>query len=96
MFICTETNGVEDFCIGDLNSQSLKEIYASPRYHEVRRRVGQERFARCPVTCRPARLNRLFQQIEDLKRSAGGIERLHDWATALMRQHDRPCSWIGL
>jgi len=93
MFICTETNGFDDFCIGDLSRQTLREIYSSSRYQEVRRNVGMNCFAQCPVTCRPMTLNMIFNQIEEF-RSQADASQLEEWVRALQNQHIRPCPWI--
>ncbi len=93
MFICTETNGQEEFCIGDLTRQSLEEIYSSPRYKQVLDYVEQSHFSVCPVTCRPLNLNEVFDKIEQL-RQAGEIEKISRWVEALGNQHIKECPWI--
>jgi len=93
MFICTETNGFDDFCIGDLTSQTLKEIYSSSRYQQVRQKVGQDCFAQCPATCRPLTLNLIFDRIEKF-RSGAEPGQLEEWVRALQHQHIKPCPWI--
>jgi hypothetical protein len=95
MYICTETNGFDGFAIGDLSEQDLKGIYQGERYRAVRSRVSRQGFVGCPLTCRPMRLNGIFEKIE-LLRSRGQNELLRRWVDALRRQHGEPNPWIEI
>jgi sulfatase maturation enzyme AslB (radical SAM superfamily) len=92
MFICTETNGFPRFCIGDLSQQTLEEVYTGRQFAEVRARVSAENFKCCPVSCRPTRLNKTFEKIEQLRKSHPKL--LEAWITALQGLHTKPNPWI--
>lgn len=93
MYMCTETCGINNFCIGSLSQNTLKKVYSSSRYNSVRLSVGFDNFKRCPVTARPLELNRVFQKIEDL-RQRGQSELLIRWVSALRSMHPEPDPWI--
>ena len=93
MFICTETNGSDSFCIGDLSTQTLQEIYSSDQYLKLRANVSRHSFASCPVTCRPTKPNLIFDQIEQF-RAHGDDQQLKRWVKALQAQHNKPNLWI--
>ena len=95
MFMCTETNGCDNFCIGSLKDETLKEVYSSRRYQSVRLGVGHDRFKHCPVTARPLKLNLVFEKIEAL-RQKGEFDLLERWLTALHSMYDEPNPWIQI
>ncbi|MBN1351466.1 NAD-dependent epimerase/dehydratase family protein [candidate division KSB1 bacterium] len=95
MYMCTETNGLEEFCIGSLNELELKEIYKSPKCQKVRENVRKNDFEKCPITARPFTLNNLFKKIDKM-RTEKDSEKLFKWLDDLLALYDKPNPWIQI
>lgn len=60
VFACLHHRQEEQYLLGDLNEQSLEEIFLSPRIREVYKRIDCEQ---CPVLCRNDAINKILEQL---------------------------------
>ncbi len=81
MFHCTETTGKKEFKIGNLKDQSLYEIWTGSRRKEVIESINTDN---CPPRCRPGRLNKVFSEVEQLRRK-GKLDVVEKWINDLRR-----------
>jgi radical SAM protein with 4Fe4S-binding SPASM domain len=89
MYLCTEKNGDPEYEIGDLSKQSLVEIWQSEKRKQVLAKVNNTKCTSCPPRCRPGRLNRVFEQIEQ-KRKGGEMKEVIRWLEDLRRVNPSP------
>jgi|GEM_PF-1853169 len=93
VYLCTEGNGYEGYKIGDLSScRSITEIYSGRRFRKVIERINREGCRKCPVTCRPTRINSVFSKIEALRAHDEAL--LRQWLRDLRAHHEAPGYWI--
>ena len=60
VFACLHHRQEEQYLLGDLNEQSLEEIFLSPRIRDVYKRIDCEQ---CPVLCRNDAINKTLEQL---------------------------------
>ena len=60
LYFCCHTRYVPEFCVGDLNEQSLQEILQSGRIQEIQDTMS---FEMCPELCRGDAVNRVLDEI---------------------------------
>ena len=70
MYVCCHMRGVAKYCLGDLSSQSLEEIWDSPRRRQMAAAVD---FRDCPPLCRCDSFNHILWRMrsEGLKPPSG-------------------------
>lgn len=78
LFFCCEKLGYPDYRIGNLNENSIEEIWKSDRRKSVIEKVAAEGCRNCPPSCKPNQMNKIFDQIEDFRR-LGKIDIVGDW-----------------
>jgi sulfatase maturation enzyme AslB (radical SAM superfamily) len=82
--LCSDSYGSPEYTVGNLFENTLDEIWSSDRRRAVLAAANQKRcFATaCPHNSRGHHHNRVFHQIEQLRR-AGQIERVRQWMADL-------------
>lgn len=60
MWVCCHMRGIEKYCIGDLNTHSVKEIWSSKQRMEAVSRID---FKDCPLYCRCDGFNKILWRI---------------------------------
>jgi radical SAM protein with 4Fe4S-binding SPASM domain len=82
--LCSDSYGNPDYTIGNLFESSLNEIWESPRRREVLTRINEKRCfqTHCPHNSRGHHHNRVFQQVEKLRRE-GRIGEVRKWVDDL-------------
>lgn len=64
MYLCCHTRGMEKYCLGDLNENTLKEIWRSEKRREVFENID---FNDCPYLCRCDSFNTILWHIKRKK-----------------------------
>lgn len=93
LYPCTETNGRDEFRIGNLDD-GLDTVYRSERCMQVKQMAEDSCFKICPSTCRPNPLNVLFEEIERVRMERGTAV-IRDWVNALGAQYSETNPFIG-
>ena len=78
LYLCCERMGYKKYELGDLNKQSLQEIWTGEKRKRVIDMVNENRCGSCPPSCKPNQLNKIFDQIEYLRR-LGRMDIVLDW-----------------
>lgn len=78
MYLCCEKLGYPEYEIGNLNEQTLEDIWKSKKRKKVIEMVNNEKCKNCPPSCKPNQLNKIFDQIEDFRR-CGRMGVVQDW-----------------
>jgi len=60
LYFCCHTRYLPEFCVGDLNTQSLREILQSGKIQEIQDTMN---FDMCPELCRGDAINRVLDEI---------------------------------
>lgn len=78
--LCSDSYGNPEYTIGNLFDNELKDILSSSRRKDVLMRINEQRCfqLKCPHNSRGHHLNRMFYQIEEL-RKLGKIELAKAW-----------------
>lgn len=61
MYLCCHMRGMQKYCIGDLSTHTLKQIWTSPRRRKVFERID---FSDCPLLCRCDGFNTILWHME--------------------------------
>ncbi|HNW94514.1 MAG TPA: SPASM domain-containing protein, partial [bacterium] len=64
MYLCCHLRGRQQYCLGDLSRQSLRQIWSSPRRRRVYRHID---FRDCPFLCRCDSFNTILWGIAQPK-----------------------------
>lgn len=64
VYFCCHTRYIKDFCLGDLKTQTIEQIFKSGRLEEIRDNMD---FSLCPALCRGDAINRGVQSLIDGK-----------------------------
>ncbi len=83
MYHCCEKNCHEGWDIGDLKTQTVKEIYSSQRRFEIADDIENylncnKSERSCPIVCKPHETNKQFECIEEL-REIGALHLAIEW-----------------
>lgn len=91
MLACSDRYGNPNYFIGNLATESVNDIWSGSRRADVLRWIEGERCFRnhCPRNGRGFQFNRLFHQIEALRRD-GKIDQVRVWIDDLRRVLPRP------
>lgn len=87
LFLCCELQSLPCYRIGSLMTGSLSDTWKSPLRMAIVTRVNESQLATCPTFCKPHELNKIFSQVEDLKRN-GKIEEVKEWLSAMQYLQD--------
>lgn len=82
--LCSDSYGNPDYTIGNLFEQDLRAIWSSDRRREVLQRINEKKCFQtaCPHNSRGHHHNRLFHQIEAMRRD-GRIDEVRRWVEDL-------------
>jgi len=75
VYLCSETDGMEDYLLGNLLTQSFDEIWQSERRRDVIENIGN-----CPPICKLHFYNKIFSQL--LPISPQDLPRVKEWIDA--------------
>lgn len=62
VYFCCHTRYMPSFCLGDLKTETLEEIFASDRVEQMQEKMS---FEVCPVLCRGDAINRVVTDMQD-------------------------------
>jgi radical SAM protein with 4Fe4S-binding SPASM domain len=91
MLPCSDLYGDPQYAIGNVADSNLTGLWDGPRRHRVLKEVREQRCAstRCPANGRGHHLNRVFREVERLRR-IGRLHEVEQWADGLRRTLPKP------
>ena len=84
LYLCCEKVGNPEYAIGSLKEQTLEEVWQGKRRKEVIDSVNSGHCSSCPPSCKPHQLNKVFDQIDALRR-LGRMDLVRDWIEDLKK-----------